>query len=170
MAAVKKKPSSKARVATSARERALWKKRSAAARKAAETRARNRAAAEALAKKRSRAAKRAARTRRDAREAAKLAAAQKADRARRSKAGKKGAAKRRAKARAVLALTAMLNAYAAGAPAAVFNQLRPDWHDSKWELYEAVDEDRDAYLSMLEDIAEECDTDWHIAYGPAGED
>lgn len=146
------------------------RKRSQAAKRAAETRARNRAAAEAAARKRSRAAKKAAKTRAANRLEATRRAAEKADKARRSEAGKKGVAKRKAKAIAVLALTAMLNAYAAGAGSDTFNKLRPEWHASKWDLYEAVGEDRDAYLSMLEDIAEECDTDWQIAYGPAGEE
>jgi len=146
------------------------RKRSQAAKRAAETRARNRAAAEAAARKRSRAAKKAAKTRAANRLEGVRRAAEKADKARRSKAGKKGVAKRKAKAIAVLALTAMLNAYAAGAGSDTFNKLRPEWHASKWDLYEAVGEDRDAYLSMLEDIAEECDTDWQIAYGPAGEE
>jgi len=141
------------------------RKRSVAAKKAARTRAANRAKAEALARKRSRAAKKAAETRRRN----KVAAIERELRKRRSTAAKKGAAKRRAKARAALALTAMLNAAAAGADAATFNELRPEWHDAKWELYDAVDEDRDAYLALLDDLAEECDTDWQIAYGPAEE-
>lgn len=161
MARGKKKRSSN--VATSATAR----KRSLAAKKGAATRAANRAREEALTRKRSRAAKKAAKTRAAAKLARALAAAEKAVRARRSKAGKKGAAKRRAKARALLALTAMLNAAAAGEGSETFGKLRPEWHDSKWELYDAVNEDRDAYLSMLDDIAEECDTDWQIAYGPS---
>jgi len=166
MARGKKKRSSNVATKTS-RAQAEARKRSRAAKKGAETRARHRAEAEALARKRSHAAKRAAKTRAANRLAAELRAAEKAVKARRSKAGKKGAAKRRAKARALLALTAMLNAAAAGEGSETFGKLRPEWHDSKWELYDAVDEDRDAYLSMLDDIAEECDTDWQIAYGPS---
>lgn len=86
---------------------------------------------------------------------------------RRSKAAKKGAATRRAKHAAVLELGRML-AYAAEGGASVkrWKALREKWHASKWDLFDAVGQDRERYLDILDDIADEADTDWQIAYGP----
>jgi hypothetical protein len=127
--------------------------------------------AEALARKRSAAAKRGAETkRRRAEERAALArAAKRADKLRRSKAAKKGQKTRRARARAVLALTTMLDVAARGNKASDWARIKPEWLDAKWELFDAVDSDRERYLDILESIAEETDCDWQIAYGPEPE-
>ena len=86
---------------------------------------------------------------------------------RRSRAAKKGAATRRAKHAAAIELGKML-AYAAEGGASVkrWKGLREKWHASKWDLFDAVDQDRERYLDILDDIADEADTDWQIAYGP----
>ena len=120
---------------------------------------------------RSEAAKKGAETkrRRAAERAAFERAAKRADKLRRSKAAKKGAKKKRARHRAVLALTAMLNIAARGNSGKEWERIRPEWLDAKWELFDATDGDREAYLDMLDEIAEEADTDWQIAYGPEPE-
>jgi hypothetical protein len=64
----------------------------------------------------------------------------------------------------------MMNAHARGAKGPVWDKLRPEAHDAKWQLFEAVDADRSRYLEILDDIADDLDTDWHIAYGPGGEE
>lgn len=98
-----------------------------------------------------------------------LRKAEKAEKARRSKAAKKGAATRRAKNRAALVLQRMLEIAARGNDAREWDAVRPVWHDAKWDLFDAVEEDRERYLDILDDIADEADTDWQIAYGPEPE-
>lgn len=98
-----------------------------------------------------------------------IRAAEKAEKARRSKAAKKGAATRRAKHRAALVLSQMLDIAARGNDAKEWRKIRPQWHDAKWELLDAVGSDRERYLDILDDIADEADTDWQIAYGPEPE-
>lgn len=145
---------------------ATKRKRSASARKGWETRRENEHLAAQAAKRRSKAAKQAARTRK----ARELERIRKEEHARRSRAAKRGAAVKKAKSRVALAYGAMMNAYARGAKAGEWNKLRPEAHDAKWQLFDAVDSDRDRYLEILDDIADDLDTDWHIAYGPGGED
>ena len=98
-----------------------------------------------------------------------LRAAEKAEKARRSRAAKKGAATRRAKNRAALVLQRMLEIAARGNDAREWDEVRPVWQDAKWGLFDAVESDRERYLDILDDIADEADTDWQIAYGPEPE-
>jgi len=145
---------------------ATKRKRSASSKKGWETRRRNEALAAKAARKRSQTAKRAAATR--ARKD--IERVKREEHARRSRAAKRGAAVKKAKSRVALAYGAMMNAYARGAGSSEWNELRPEAHDAKWQLFEALDSDRDRYLEILDDIADDLDTDWHIAYGPGGED
>lgn len=131
------------------------------AQKAAVTRARN-AAAKARANA-ARAAKAAATRARNAAIKAEV-------HARRVAAARKGVATRRAKARAAHALAEMQRAKAQDLRGQIAEDLYEDWLDAKQELWDATDGDYDyeRYLEVLEDIADEADTAWQIAYGPAG--
>jgi len=75
----------------------------------------------------------------------------------------------RAKKNVTNVLRTMLDAKARGAGDDEWDDIRPDWYASKQELYDAVDEDFDRYAEILEDIADDVDTDWAIAYGPESE-
>ena len=136
----------------------LERKRSLAAKKGWATR--RKAATAAEAKKRARARKRAASER-----AVRIRKAYE-ERQRRAR---KGHATRRAREHVRTGLERMLNARAEGLGEADFRPLRDDFHDAKYELYEALDEDQERYLDILDEIAEEADTDWHISYGPGEE-
>lgn len=144
------------------RKRALQSK---AAKKGWETRRAREREAERARAKRSKAAKKAA----AGRKARELERLKREEHARRSRIGKKAAETRRAKAHVKLAYGALMNAYARGASAAEMARLRDQAHATKYDLAEAVS-DRGRYLEILEDIAEDLDTDWHIAYGPGGEE
>jgi hypothetical protein len=96
---------------------------------------------------------------------------------RRHEAAIKGHRTRAAKADVSAALRAMLQLKAEGASEYEWERrwgqkegagvlVRPGWDALKRELYDAVDEDFDRYADILQDIADECDTDWAIAYGP----
>lgn len=141
--------------------------------------------AAAAARKRSKAARQGWETRRAREEAAKKKrAAQAAARAARAKAkaeaharrvaaGKKGARRRKARERAEAAFaTWEENAGQRDARGTFIREtkrLHESWLQAKRELYDALDEDYEAYMGILEDIAEASGTEWDIAYGPDGE-
>lgn len=148
-----------------ATERKRKRAASLAAKRGWETRRAREREAERARAKRSRAARKAAASRK-ARELERL---KKAEKSRRSVIAKKAAEVRKAKTHVALAYGALMNAYARGANANEMNKLRAQAHATKYDLFE-VARDRGRYLEILEDIAEDLDTDWHIAYGPGGED
>ena len=144
----KRKASTRSRAATE-------KIASRAARKGWETRRRK---AEELQRKRAARARKAAATRR--RKAAKHA--------KRSQAAKKGTRRRKARERAGAALDALVRGVDSKARAGLVDRLRDSWHRAKRDVYESEDSYED-YLDVLEQIAEQTDVTWDIAYGPDGE-
>jgi hypothetical protein len=122
---------------------------SAAARKGWETRRKAERAA---------ARKKAAQAR--AREAKRRAAAEL--HARRVLAGKKAARTRLAKARAREALAELRHAVKAGSRRV--DRVRDSWHKEKRQL-EAVVDDYDRYMAILEELSDDEAPDWDIAYG-----
>jgi hypothetical protein len=134
-------------------------------------RAETKAAEARAALARSEAAKKAARThKKKARAAAKEAARRLELEARRKReeAARTGHRRKRIREQAENALAAMMQAKAENAGEDVFGEIRPIWRQAKWDVFEAYGGDRERYLQILEDIADACDSDWDIFYGPEG--
>lgn len=146
---------------TKPRKRATQKRHTAArtaANKGWETRRKREREAAKLAKKRSAAARKGWETRRESgKKAVAAAKAQKRVRV------------QEAKEQADQWLRGMLQLKAEGAGEEAWVPAREAWQEAKRELYRAVDEDFDRYADILEDIADDNDCDWHIAYGPEAE-
>jgi len=120
--------------------------------KAAETRRRN--AREAERKK-----ERARQARRE-RERVKAEAHRK-----RVEAGRRGALKRRARERAAAALGEFRRAVDKNTRERELERVRESWHRSKRDLLQAVDEDYERYLAILDELADDEGIEWDIAYG-----